>query len=211
MRNFNYRSIYKPLIATLLFTGVYESTLAQSKKKPKKAIAKSQSKPIVSVDSVAFKANQKRIADSLSLNKPLVWQTNVFKASELATAQNKTIFAFFTGSDWCGWCIRLQNNVFSKKEFIQWANKNVVLLELDFPRGKQLAPELAQQNNELKQAFQIQGYPTIWLFNLQKDNVTNKVNVSAYGSLGYPPSAEPGKEEVSFLKTANEILEKKGK
>jgi thioredoxin-related protein len=173
--------------------------------KPTKAISKKSTV----VDSVAFKANQKRIADSLSLNKPLEWQTNVFRASELATAQNKTIFAFFTGSDWCGWCTRLQNNVFKKTEFIQWANKNVILLELDFPRSKQLPAELTQQNNELRQAFQVQGYPTIWLFNLQKDSTTNKVNVNAYGSLGYPPSAEPGKEEVSFLKTANEILSKK--
>lgn len=189
-------------------TNIYAQTKSQPSKKTTKP-AKIVNKKNTIIDSVAYKANQKRIADSLSLNKPLEWQTNVFRASELAAAQNKTIFAFFTGSDWCGWCTRLQNNVFKKTEFIQWANKNVILLELDFPRSKQLPAELTQQNNELRQAFQVQGYPTIWLFNLQKDSATNKVNVNAYGSLGYPPSAEPGKEEVSFLKTANEILSKK--
>ncbi len=207
---YNLKSLlFKIPLALIALLALSSTAFSQSKKQSSKKNVKSTANKGAVIDSIAYKANQKRIDDSLRLNKPLEWQTNVFRASELATAQNKTVFAFFTGSDWCGWCTRLQNNVFKKKEFIQWANQHVILLELDFPRSKQLTPELTQQNNELRQAFQVQGYPTIWLFNLQKDTVTNKVNVSAYGSLGYPPNAEPGKEEVSFLQTANEILSKK--
>ncbi|MGZ3903281.1 MAG: thioredoxin family protein, partial [Bacteroidia bacterium] len=76
----------------------------------------------------------------------LEWQTDIMKAHELSQKNNKPIFAFFTGSDWCGWCIKLQKNVFEKAGFVQWAKNNVVLLELDYPRRKQQPQELMQQN-----------------------------------------------------------------
>lgn len=136
----------------------------------------------------------------------LVWYTDVNKAQELSKKSKKPIFGFFTGSDWCGWCRKLQNDVFAKPEFKSWAKKNVILLELDFPRRKQLPAELAQQNAGLQQAFGVQGYPTIWLFYLAKDTKENKFNITALGSLGYPQGAEPGKEQVQFLQDANNIL-----
>jgi thioredoxin-related protein len=139
----------------------------------------------------------------------LVWQTDLTKANELSASSNKPIFAFFTGSDWCGWCKKLERDVFSKPEFIQWAKKNVVLLELDFPRNKQLSPELTQQNASLQQTFQVQGYPTIWLFFLKKNADGVRMDIDALGTLGYPPGAEPGKEQVKFLKDANSFLEKR--
>mgnify|MGYP006332075689 CR=1 FL=1 len=139
----------------------------------------------------------------------LVWYTDIVKANEVSKASNKPLFAFFTGSDWCGWCRKMQNDVFSKPEFIQWAQKNVVLLELDFPRNKVLSPELVQQNASLQQAFQVQGYPTIWMFFLEKKDDGLNYNIQSLGSLGYPQGAEKGNEQVKFLETANLILEKK--
>lgn len=138
----------------------------------------------------------------------LTWYTDVNKVYEVSQKTKKPVFAFFTGSDWCGWCHRLEHNVFEKPGFKEWANKNVILLELDFPRKKQLAPELAKQNSDLQQFFQVQGYPTIWIFNMQKDTANNKFNVAALGTLGYPRS-EPGKEEAAFLENANTILKNK--
>lgn len=136
----------------------------------------------------------------------LTWHADVNKAYNLSKATNKPIFAFFTGSDWCGWCHKLQREVFNKPAFVTWANKNVVLLELDFPRGKQLPAEIVQQNQSLQQFFQVTGYPTIWVFNLSKDASTNQMMVSALGSLGYPAGAESGREEVKFLENANAVL-----
>lgn len=142
-------------------------------------------------------------------NSDLVWHTDLMKANEVSTATGKPIFAFFTGSDWCGWCKKLERDVFSKPEFPEWAKKNVVLLELDFPRGKQLSPELTQQNNSLQQTFQVQGYPTIWLFYLKKNADGQRFDIDALGSLGYPQGAELGNEQVKFLKDANAYLEKR--
>ena len=118
----------------------------------------------------------------------------------------KPIFAFFTGSDWCGWCMKLQAAVFSKDVFIAWAEQHVVLLELDFPKRKQLSPELTKQNNNLQQAFKVSGFPTVWLFNPAKDPKTNTLSIAALGSLGYPAGAPAGEEAAKFLASANAIL-----
>lgn len=135
----------------------------------------------------------------------LTWYTDLAKVQQLSQKTNKPIFAFFTGSDWCGWCHKLQRDVFVKPEFIKWANEKVVLLELDFPRRKTLPAELAKQNMELQKAFGIQGYPTIWLFRFQ-DKPNNQKEIAALGSLGYPSGATAGQEEVKFLETANALL-----
>ncbi|MBA3665239.1 MAG: thioredoxin family protein [Bacteroidetes bacterium] len=141
-----------------------------------------------------------------SKKEELVWFTDLMKANEAATKENKPIFAFFTGSDWCVWCRKLQQDVFAKTDFIKWAKANVVLMELDFPRGKQQAPEVVQQNNQLQQLFGVKGYPTIWLFNMKKDDATGKYNINSLGSLGYPQGAVQGKEEVKFLEDGNLLL-----
>ena len=149
-------------------------------------------------------------ASAQEIKGGLTWYTDIKKADEISKSTGKPIFAFFTGSDWCVWCHKLQNDVFAKQSFIDWAKSNVVLLELDFPRKKQLPPDLAKQNMELQQVLQIQGYPTVYLMYLQNDKSSGKTNISTLGSLGYPRDPVPGKEEIMFLDEANHLL-KKGK
>lgn len=152
-------------------------------------------------------AQTKAKPDAKATPKPdtLTWYTDLAKVQQISQKTNKPIFAFFTGSDWCGWCHKLQRDVFAKPEFIQWANEKVVLLELDFPRRKTLPAELAKQNMELQRTFGIQGYPTIWLF-FVKDKADKQKEVAPLGSLGYPSGATPGQEQVKFLETANALL-----
>jgi protein disulfide-isomerase len=140
----------------------------------------------------------------------LTWYTDLEKAMEISTTTKKPVFGFFTGSDWCGWCHKLQRDVFAKAAFIEWAKKNVVLLELDFPRYKQLPEVLVQQNKNLATQFRVQGYPTVWYFNGSKDK-SGKLNLTPLGSHGYPSGAEKGKEEVRFLADADAILSGKQK
>lgn len=140
----------------------------------------------------------------------LTWLTDLNQALELSRTSKKPVFGFFTGSDWCGWCHKLQRDVFAKPAFVEWAKKNVVLLELDFPRGKQLPAELANQNNGLAKQFRVQGFPTVWYFYGEKDKGGN-VNLSPLGSHGYPSGAERGKEEVRFLADAEAIIRKGAK
>jgi thioredoxin-related protein len=83
----------------------------------------------------------------------LTWHTDINEASAIAKKENKPMMLFFTGSDWCGWCVRLQNEVFRTPEFEAWAKENVVLVELDFPKinhkAKPLKHKTAPSNNNL--------------------------------------------------------------
>ncbi len=113
------------------------------------------------------------------------WLTNIDEAYAESQKSGKPILANFTGSDWCGWCKKLTADVFIHEDFKTWAEKNVVLLELDYPRRKVVPQHIQAQNSNLQQAFQVQGYPTVWLFNLNKDNEKNQFTVDALGKTGY--------------------------
>ncbi|MFT7352704.1 MAG: protein disulfide-isomerase [Flavobacterium sp.] len=113
----------------------------------------------------------------------LTWHTNLDKAIAISNEESKPIFMFFTGSDWCGWCIRLQKEVFKTPEFEAWAKENVVLLELDFPRRTIQSDELRIQNGNLQQFFQVAGYPSIWITKAQ--TIDGKTSFEKIGMTGY--------------------------
>ena len=96
------------------------------------------------------------------------WTHDYEAAKTQAADEKKDMLLDFTGSDWCGWCIRLVNEVFSKEEFKAYAKENLVLVELDFPRDKsKISEETQAQNNKLKEQFAIRGYPSIYLTDAQ--------------------------------------------
>jgi hypothetical protein len=69
----------------------------------------------------------------------------------------------FTGSDWCGWCVRLKEEVFSKESFKTGAPKNFVLVELDYPKKTEQPEAIKKQNKALARKYAVQGFPTILL------------------------------------------------
>ena len=140
---------------------------------------------------------------SLHAQEELTWHTDLTKATEISLKENKPMFLFFTGSDWCGWCIRLQNEVFKTPEFINWAKWNVVLVELDFPRKKEQPEAIKMQNAQLQQQLQVRGYPTVWFVSASK-TAEAKINLNALGTTGYVA----GGPQV-WLDGANQILKKK--
>ena len=93
------------------------------------------------------------------------WLTSYEQAQKEAQANHKLLLMDFTGSDWCGWCIMLDKEIFSKPEFKEYASKNLVLLELDFPRGKKMPAEITAQNERLLMKYGVQGFPTVVVFN----------------------------------------------
>lgn len=95
----------------------------------------------------------------------LNWQENLETALQQARQQNKAVLVNFTGSDWCIWCKRLSDEVFSKSEFEDFASNNLILVKLDFPRDIEQTTETKLYNNNLAQKFSVKGFPTILLFN----------------------------------------------
>ena len=114
----------------------------------------------------------------------LTWHTDLEKAISISQKEKKPIMLFFTGSDWCGWCIRLQKEVFKKPEFVEWAKSNVVLVEVDFPKVNNQSQETKNQNNLLQQQFGVQGYPTC-LFVKPEKTKEGKNNLTKLGQKGY--------------------------
>jgi protein disulfide-isomerase len=129
----------------------------------------------------------------------LTWETNIEKAIAVSNKTNKPMLMFFTGSDWCGWCIKLQNEVLKTPEFAAWVKDKVVLVELDYPRRTPQSDELKMQNNGLQQAFAVQGYPTVWFaYAGLKDGKTNFEQIGKTGYVAGGPS--------KWLEGADEIM-----
>jgi thioredoxin-related protein len=120
------------------------------------------------------------------------WLADLPKALAQAKKDNKTVLVDFTGSDWCPWCIRLHDEVFSKPEFAEYAKKNLVLAVIDFPHGKPQSDEVKKANQALAEKYSIEGFPTILLLNGQGKEL---------GRLEYGPGGpKPFIEKLDALK-----------
>lgn len=116
--------------------------------------------------------------------KETQWLESYAKAVESAKKQKRPILANFSGSDWCGWCIKLKQEVFDKSEFKEFAAKEMILLELDFPRNKPQTDEIKGQNKALSQKYGIRGFPTILLID-HEGNVLGRTGYVAGGPKNY--------------------------
>jgi thioredoxin-related protein len=113
------------------------------------------------------------------------WQTDYKTALEQAAKQNKYVLLDFTGSDWCGWCIQLSKDTFSKPAFKEYADKNLILVELDFPNNKMQSDLLIKQNQELQQKYQVEGFPTLILLDPKGREVARNVGYLQGGPQGF--------------------------
>ncbi len=124
------------------------------------------------------------------------WISDFSAAKKQAAEGNEDLLMDFTGSDWCGWCIKLNEEVFSHDEFKAGVKDKFVLVELDFPNDKSKLSEATQkQNAELGAKYGIQGYPTILLCD---------ASGKPYASTGY----QKGGPEA-YVKHLDELREKK--
>ena len=93
------------------------------------------------------------------------WSTDYKKAQDEAKASHKLLLLDFTGSDWCGFCFQLDKAILSQPQFKNYASKNLVLMEVDFPRRKAQSVETKKQNQELAERYQVEGFPTLVVLN----------------------------------------------
>ena len=96
-----------------------------------------------------------------------LWLTDFEAAKKTAAEKKLPILADFSGSDWCGWCIKLDKEVFSQNEFKDFAKDNFILFLADFPRKKQQSDKIKKQNDGLSKKYAIEGFPTILLMDAE--------------------------------------------
>ncbi len=109
------------------------------------------------------------------------WQTDYKAALEQAAKENKPVLIDFTGSDWCGWCIKMQKDTFSQQAFKDFAAKNLILVELDFPNSKPQSAEIKKQNAELQKKYGVDGFPTLVLLNSKGKEIARNPGYLAGG------------------------------
>ena len=109
------------------------------------------------------------------------WETDYEKAIAIANDEGKYVLIDFTGSDWCPPCIKLKKDVFDKVAFKNYANENLVLIEIDSPRRGKLDKRLSEQNDRLKQKYKVKGFPTVVILNPEGKEINRRVG---YGSAG---------------------------
>ncbi|MBN1327403.1 MAG: thioredoxin family protein [Candidatus Cloacimonetes bacterium] len=108
----------------------------------------------------------------------LYWYSNIEEAISNASTDNKAILINFTGSDWCGWCVRLKDEVFSQEDFSTFAQENLILVKLDYPRNIAQSDETKLYNNQMMAKYQVKGFPTIVLLDSKGKEI---------GRTGYKP------------------------
>lgn len=89
------------------------------------------------------------------------WETDFAKATTNASKAGLYMMLDFSGSDWCGWCMKLDKEVFSKADFKAFAKTNMVCVLVDFPQQKRQSKKLKDQNAELSKKYGVKGYPTV--------------------------------------------------
>jgi thioredoxin-related protein len=119
------------------------------------------------------------------------WTTDFEAAKKTAAEQKKDLLLSFTGSDWCGPCMMLEEEVFSKEEFLKSAQESYVLVNLDFPQKKKLDAALQAQNEKLFKDFSIEGFPMVLLCD---------ANAKPYAITGYEPGGA-----VAYLASLKEL------
>ncbi len=124
------------------------------------------------------------------------WLTNYEEAVKASKSEKKPIVMLFTGSDWCSWCTKLEEEALSSAEFAKDAGNNFIFLKLDFPLNSSQAPEVKAQNKQLQHKFDVRSFPLVVVY----DPTTDK----KIGSTGY--RAGGGKSYADYLNKLRPVI-----
>ncbi|MFW5728229.1 MAG: thioredoxin family protein [bacterium] len=91
------------------------------------------------------------------------WTTDLDAALEQAAEEERAVFVYFAGTDWCGWCHRLMDEVLHTTPFQEYAEEALVPVLIDFPRDREQSAEERSANNDLAREYRITGFPRIVL------------------------------------------------
>ena len=133
------------------------------------------------------------------------WMTDFEAAKTKAAAENKALLVDFTGSDWCGYCIMLRQNVFDKPDFDAYAKDKFVLVEVDIPRAQnKLTPEQMKKNQELAAQYRVSGFPSVFVM-APKGEVVGGFVGGARALAEIQPALDEGVANVKALEEARKL------
>ena len=109
------------------------------------------------------------------------WLTDLPKAHAQAKAENKIVLLDFTGSDWCGWCIKFDKDTLSTPKFAEYAKAHLELVVVDFPNKKPQSDALKAANKALGEKYKVDGYPTFVVLNGDGKEIGRQVGYAPGG------------------------------
>ena len=109
------------------------------------------------------------------------WLTDLPQAKVQAKAENKIVLLDFTGSDWCGWCIKFDKDTLSKDKFADYAKSHLELVVVDFPNKKPQSDALKATNKALGEKYGVDGYPTFVVLNADGKEIGRQVGYAPGG------------------------------
>ncbi len=112
------------------------------------------------------------------------WTTNFDAAKKQAQAESKPMFVYFTGSDWCPWCIKMDSQILSTPEFQQALAQKMIFVKVDFPRKSPQDQATKDQNQKLSNEFGIQGFPSVIILD-SKGQKIEKMGFQSGGGANY--------------------------
>lgn len=127
---------------------------------------------------ISFLSFSQEFKDSVQLQKDLLelkWETTYANALKRSKNENKPVLIYFTGSDWCGPCIKLDKELFHTNKFKKLSNEFLILLEVDSPRRQDLlSQEKISENIYLKNKYKINSFPTLLFVNFRGRKIAEK-------------------------------------
>ena len=133
-------------------------------------------------------------ADSAPAATPEGFTTDYDGALERAASRGVHTLVLFTGSDWCCWCQKLEEEVLSKPEFVAKAKELYELVYCDFPSEKKLPEEIAARNKKLEEKYKVEGFPTVVVL----DKTGQKVATLGYREGGPEKWLEYAEKEIAI-------------
>lgn len=111
----------------------------------------------------------------------LSWGTDLPKALDHAKTDKKMVLLDFTGSDWCGWCIKFDKDTLATDKFAEYAKAHLELVVVDFPNKKTQGDALKSTNAALKEKYKVEGFPTFVVLNAEGKEVGRQVGYAPGG------------------------------
>ncbi len=132
-------------------------------------------------------------ANEMTEHVGISWLTNYEEAVDKAKSSSKPLILFFTGSDWCSWCNKLEKEVFDSQEFAKMAGQNYIFLKLDFPLYSPVSPQLSAQNKQLQKKYDVRSFPILVILD---SSAQQQIGVTGYRTGGGRLYAEHLKKMV---------------
>ena len=95
-----------------------------------------------------------------------LWGNDLAAAKAQAAKNNKLVLVDFTGSTWCPPCMALRDNVLTQKAFLDFAERNLELVFIDFPKNKPLDEKVELANRALAEKYKIGSFPTVLVLDI---------------------------------------------